>query len=233
MAGAVCGAAGTDITIMRQMLQDLESENSELKVELKGSKGTRLTSMNGMAGSGAEEGGDSRGLSKLRDMRKRDARLRQAEAGGRGQYASGVGEAKSEEQLNWIIDALQKKDPFTDVPLEYMRHVANAMCLQEVEKGTDVAKEGETGDLAYLLEKGMLVVIADGKEVDTINAGTVFGEVRTERIRAASRSPPTPSSSSTLSSGNALSAWRAPGGIYASAIRVPHFSSGVRYIPCG
>lgn len=132
----------------------------------------------GVGGVGAEAG-KCDPVSKVREHRKRDPKHVVGDAAA----SSGTGtaskvEEKSEEALEWIMAALQKKAPFTDMPLAQLRLVATGMSQVKVPEGEEVVKEGETGDVAYLLEDGALVVLVGGKAVDTIIAGAVFGEVR-------------------------------------------------------
>ena len=58
-----------------------------------------------------------------------------------------------------------------------LKQLVAAMAPVEVKAGTDVITEGETGDLAYWVDRGTLSVLVGGKEVDTITSDEVFGQV--------------------------------------------------------
>ena len=168
---------------MERQSKEMEQQNKEMKQEIQWA-----ASAPGMLGNSLTEAAASK--------RKRAAGLLVTD----GQHTSSGGaspklqqsEPKREEEVKWIMDLLPKKAPFTSMPVEQLRRVALAMRRVTIEKGVDVIKEGEMGEIAYLLEKGALeVVSADGAAKKAISIGEVFGEVsliynvpRTATIRA-------------------------------------------------
>ena len=101
---------------------------------------------------------------------------------------------KTKEMEASMIAALKKKAPFDAHDDADLARLVAAMAPVEFAEGVDVVRQGEAGDLAYWVEEGELTVLADGKEVDTISAHAVFGEValvydltRTATIRTKTR----------------------------------------------
>ena len=101
---------------------------------------------------------------------------------------------KTKEMEASMIAALKKKAPFDAHDDADLARLVAAMAPVEFADGVDVVRQGEAGDLAYWVEEGELTVLADGKEVDTISAHAVFGEValvydltRTATIRTKTR----------------------------------------------
>lgn len=93
--------------------------------------------------------------------------------------------------------AIKKRDMYeaflSDVPLlstllPYERMtIADALKPETFPKKTNVITQGETGDKFYILEKGVVKIYKDGKEMGTIESGGYFGELAllTDQPRAA------------------------------------------------
>jgi Cyclic nucleotide-binding domain len=76
-----------------------------------------------------------------------------------------------------------------------MEELASGVRRETVEPGTEVVRQGDRGDQFYVIERGQLEVLVDGRPVRVLGAGESFGEIalirevpRTATVRAVDRS---------------------------------------------
>ncbi len=72
--------------------------------------------------------------------------------------------------------ALRSVPLWANLPGERLLEVARTMIAREVPAGTDVVRQGEPGDEFYIVARGALEVLVDGRPVTHLSAGDYFGE---------------------------------------------------------
>jgi len=72
---------------------------------------------------------------------------------------------------------LKKASPFARVPDNVIRRVATQLVPVPVKAGQAVVTEGEEGDKFYVIRAGNYAVAEKGRQVATLGAGDVFGEI--------------------------------------------------------
>jgi MFS family permease len=80
---------------------------------------------------------------------------------------------------------------FRPLQLTTIEQLVGGMVRETVEAGSDVVREGDTGDTFYIVEAGRLEAIVDGRATGQLTAGDSFGEIallrdvpRTATVRA-------------------------------------------------
>jgi CRP-like cAMP-binding protein len=66
---------------------------------------------------------------------------------------------------------------FAPLPGPELERVARQMDLVMITAGTDVIRQGESGDRFYVIDSGEFRVIADGRPVRILHEGDHFGEI--------------------------------------------------------
>ena len=66
---------------------------------------------------------------------------------------------------------------FAPLPAATLEHLAGALRALRIEAGRTVVREGEAGDLFYVIGSGRVDVSADGRPLTTLGAGEYFGEI--------------------------------------------------------
>lgn len=80
-------------------------------------------------------------------------------------------EPKTAEQSIRIIEALKKRPPFDTLDAAQLKRVVVAMTSSKAKASEVLVRQGEEGNLCYLVEEGELKVTVGKQEVDTIKAG--------------------------------------------------------------
>lgn len=84
---------------------------------------------------------------------------------------------KTSEDKKFLEHALEENFIFSDLSKHQRKLLIKAMQKQEAKKGEMIIKQGDVGDFFYILEKGTVNFVADGKEVGSCGAGGSFGEL--------------------------------------------------------
>ena len=76
---------------------------------------------------------------------------------------------------------LQAAPSFSTIPAEILQKLAAVLTLESFPAGTVILKEGDVGDLAYVLENGTVEVSVKGPsgevKLGVLQPGAVFGEI--------------------------------------------------------
>jgi CRP-like cAMP-binding protein len=78
-------------------------------------------------------------------------------------------------QYQEAMGALRAVPLWTGVPEERLREAAKAMRSQTVAAGTEVIRQGDTGDRFYVVDQGAFEVLVDGQPVARLGRGDYFG----------------------------------------------------------
>lgn len=73
--------------------------------------------------------------------------------------------------------ALKNVELFHEIPGEVLAHIATLLEEELFEKGAYVVNQGDLGRELYIIVSGEVDVLADGKKVDVMSAGSYFGEM--------------------------------------------------------
>ena len=84
---------------------------------------------------------------------------------------------KTSEDAKFLDSALGENFIFGDLETKQRKMLIKAMQQQDVKKGETIIKQGDVGDFFYILEKGTVNFVADGKEVGSCGKGGSFGEL--------------------------------------------------------
>lgn len=84
---------------------------------------------------------------------------------------------KSEEQLARIRDAVGSNLLFANIEAEAHREVIDLLVERNFEAGVDVMKQGDDGDYFYIIDRGEVEVLKDGRTATQLGAGESFGEL--------------------------------------------------------
>lgn len=94
-----------------------------------------------------------------------------------------------------LANMIMKLSLFRDFSPSQVRLVMERLKKRMAEKGMTIIRQNEEGDEFFLLDKGEVDIIIDGKKVAQLGAGSYFGEIallekckRTATVKAASRS---------------------------------------------
>jgi len=85
--------------------------------------------------------------------------------------------AKSDEKIKWIVKCIGKTPLFENHSEEQKVVVAEHMILKKFAKDKVLIKQGEHGNLVYVIEEGTFIVTINDKQVATLKKGTCFGEI--------------------------------------------------------
>jgi MFS family permease len=75
------------------------------------------------------------------------------------------------------LEMLRATTIFAPLDLPTLERLARAMALRDVPAGTTVMRQGDPGDLYYLVAEGELRVDIDGSTVNNLATGDGFGEI--------------------------------------------------------
>jgi MFS family permease len=75
------------------------------------------------------------------------------------------------------IDLLRANPIFAPLPPASIEHMAAKLQERHVEGGEVVFREGDHGDLFYVIESGRVRVVSDGEELNDLWPGEAFGEI--------------------------------------------------------
>lgn len=99
---------------------------------------------------------------------------------------------KAEDERIQILEALAHIFLFSKLNAEEKQMLVDAMEREKFPAGTDIVKQGDQGDMFYIIKSGRANVLVDGKEVNQLDKGDHFGELallyatpRNATIRAA------------------------------------------------
>lgn len=84
---------------------------------------------------------------------------------------------KTSDDVKFLDKALGENFIFGDLDKKQRKLLIKAMQQQDVKKGETIIKQGDVGDFFYILEKGTINFVADGKEVGSCGTGGSFGEL--------------------------------------------------------
>lgn len=76
-----------------------------------------------------------------------------------------------------VVDLLRGVPLFAPLPLPALERLAEAATPLAVTAGTDLVREGQTGDRFYVVERGDVEVTVNGRSVATLGRGDHFGEI--------------------------------------------------------
>lgn len=92
------------------------------------------------------------------------------------------------------LDLLRAVPIFTPLTQPALERLARALLRLEFETGTEIVRQGDSGDRFYVIESGEVEVLQDGARIRTLGAGDHFGEIallrdvpRTATVRALTR----------------------------------------------
>lgn len=104
---------------------------------------------------------------------------RQARASG---FGGGLGHQfpkieKSEEERIQILEALAHIFLFSKLSPEEKQMLVDAMDREKFPAGHEIVKQGDEGDMFYIIKSGRATVLVDGNEVNQLDKGDHFGEL--------------------------------------------------------
>ena len=76
-----------------------------------------------------------------------------------------------------LCDRLGKSAFFKGIPEQYRRRIAESMDEARFLKGDVVFREGDAGDLVYVVNEGSATISREGKEIARVQEGGEFGEM--------------------------------------------------------
>lgn len=77
----------------------------------------------------------------------------------------------------WAVHALLKSDIFSDLPQECFDALIFAGEMKSFSKGTVFCRQGDVGEVCYIIVQGRVQVIKDQKSVAHLEQGDCFGEL--------------------------------------------------------
>ena len=75
------------------------------------------------------------------------------------------------------LELLQRTSIFAPLPYATLRRLASSLGVHEAAPGEDIVRQGEDGDLVYVIEAGHVAVVRDGLELAVLGHADVFGEL--------------------------------------------------------
>jgi cAMP-dependent protein kinase regulator len=84
---------------------------------------------------------------------------------------------KTKDDVKFLDEALGENFVFSDLTNTERDLLIKAMQKQEAQEGEIIIKQGDVGDFFYILEKGSINFVADGKDVGSCGKGGSFGEL--------------------------------------------------------
>ena len=97
--------------------------------------------------------------------------------------------SRNEEMLNEHVEFLKQMDTFKDTPERSLKKLAEALARMTFNDGDTVVKQGDVGEIFYIVVKGEAKVVENGVEKEhTMKRGDWFGErsLVTNEVRSAS-----------------------------------------------
>jgi MFS family permease len=76
-----------------------------------------------------------------------------------------------------LIELLRANEIFAPLPPPAVEHLARELVPREVEAGTTVFRQGDAGELFYVVESGRCEISIDGEKVREAGPGGAFGEI--------------------------------------------------------
>lgn len=84
---------------------------------------------------------------------------------------------KTEAQEILLSSALENNILFRDLTEDQLKLILNALTSADVEEGTELISQGDTGNVFYIVEEGRFSFEVNEEEVGTCGAGDSFGEL--------------------------------------------------------
>ena len=112
----------------------------------------------------------------------------------RADFLKMLGPLEDVMNANFCFGVLRNLKLFDGVPESVIKNAAAKCTIEDFEAGTDIIKQGESGDKFYVISEGEAAVLKDDNQVSGLEGGKHFGEqallgdpVRNATIRAISR----------------------------------------------